>query len=135
RRSSSRTRRSSSRTRLVPTTSSSAWTACAPVLCILTYPGLEADEFLLALGCCADQHQHAFGGFFHTGLQVDPVRPHVHVSPRREVALLPGVVIRLPFCRQPRDHRRRQVRCVLAQEGGEFFLEVAGRYPTQIENR
>ena len=36
----------------------------APALCILTYPGLEADEFLLALGCCADQHQHAFGGLF-----------------------------------------------------------------------
>ena len=71
----------------------------APALCVLAYPGLEADEFLLALGCCADQHQHAFGGFFHSGLQIDPVRPHVHVSPRREVALLPGVVIRLPFCR------------------------------------
>src|SRR6516162_7010201 len=78
----------------------------APALCVLTYPGLEADEFLLALGCCADQHQHALGGFFHSGLQIDPVRPHVHVSPRREVALLPGVVICLPFCCQPRDHRR-----------------------------
>src|ERR1700726_3184064 len=86
----------------------------APALCALTYPGLEADEFLLALGCCADQHQHAFGGVFHPGLQVHPVRPHIHVSPRREVALLPGVVIRLPFGRQPRDHRWRQVRCVLA---------------------
>ena len=42
----------------------------APALCVLTYPGLEADEFLLALGCCADQHQHTFGGFFHSGLQV-----------------------------------------------------------------
>ena len=51
---------------------------------------------------------------FHPGLQVHPVRAHVHVSPRREVALPPGVVIRLPFCRQPRDHRWRQVRRVLA---------------------
>src|ERR1700730_2672831 len=56
----------------------------APALCVLTYPGLEADEFLLALGSCADQHQHAFGGFFHSGYAY------------REVALLPGVVIRLP---------------------------------------
>jgi len=45
------------------------------------------------------------------------------------------LVIRLPFCRQPRDHRLRQVRRVLAQEGGEGFLEVAGRHPTQVENR
>src|ERR1700752_626909 len=64
----------------------------APALCALSHSGLEADEFLLALGCCAEQQQHAFGS-----LQVDPVRPHIHVSPRREVALLPGVVIRLPF--------------------------------------
>src|SRR4029079_690548 len=73
----------------------------APALCALTYPGLERHEFLPALVCRTDKHQHAFGGFFHSGLQRDPVRPHVHVSPRREGALLPGVVIRLPFCRQP----------------------------------
>ena len=78
----------------------------AQALCVLTYPGLEADEFLLALGCRADQHEHAFGIRFHPGLEVDPVRPYVHVSPRREVALLPGVVIRLPLRRQPRDHGR-----------------------------
>src|SRR3954465_15997236 len=53
-----------------------------PALRTLAHPGLEADEFLLALGCCADQHKHAFGGLFHPGLQVDPVGPHVHVSSR-----------------------------------------------------
>ena len=46
--------------------------------------------------------------------------------PRREVALLPGVIIRLPRRRQPRDDGRRQVRGVLAQESGERLLEVAG---------
>ncbi len=44
-----------------------------PALCALSHSGLEAEELLLALGCCADQHQHAFGGFFHPGLQIDPV--------------------------------------------------------------
>ena len=53
-----------------------------PALRTLAHPGLEADEFLLALGCCANQHQHAFGGLFHPCLQVDPVGPHVHVSSR-----------------------------------------------------
>src|SRR5690242_11841151 len=38
-----------------------------PALCALSQPGLEADEFLLASECCADQHQHAFGGFCHPG--------------------------------------------------------------------
>src|SRR6185436_21130764 len=37
-----------------------------PALRTLARPGLEADEFLLALGCRADQHQHAFGGGFHS---------------------------------------------------------------------
>src|SRR6266487_1853321 len=72
-----------------------------PTMRALAHAGLEADEFLLALRCRADQHEHAFGIRFHPGLQVDPVRPYVHVSPRREVALLPGVVIRLPLRRQP----------------------------------
>src|SRR5712672_2398268 len=42
-----------------------------PALRTLAHPGLEADEFLLALGCCTDQHQHAFGSLFHPSLQVD----------------------------------------------------------------
>src|SRR5271169_2911701 len=36
-----------------------------PALRALADPSLEADEFLLAFGCCADQHQHAFGIVFH----------------------------------------------------------------------
>src|ERR1700730_12595927 len=38
-----------------------------PALRALPHPGLEADEFLLALGGGADQHQHAFGVRFHPG--------------------------------------------------------------------
>jgi hypothetical protein len=52
-----------------------------PALRALADPGLEADEFLFAFGCGADQHQHAFGIVFHPGLQVDPVRPNIHVLP------------------------------------------------------
>jgi hypothetical protein len=36
-----------------------------PALRTFAHPGLEADEFLLALGCRANQHQHAFGGRLH----------------------------------------------------------------------
>ena len=106
-----------------------------PALRALAHPRLEADEFLLSLGRRADQHEHAFGGVLHPRLQVDPVRPHINVSPRREIAPTPGVVIGLPLRRQPRDHRRRQVARVLAQESGKRLLEVAGRHPAQIENR
>src|ERR1700740_2728568 len=66
------------------------------------------------------------GGLFPARLQVASVRPYVHVTPGQEVALLPGVVIGLPFRRQPRDHGWRQVGRIPAQEGGERLLEVAG---------
>src|SRR5215470_6705489 len=68
----------------------------APALRALPHPGLEADEFLLALRGGSNQHKHAFGALFHSRLQVDAVRPHVHITPRREIALLPGVVFGLP---------------------------------------
>src|ERR1700737_465565 len=78
---------------------------------------------------------HSAAGSIRAGPQVHPPPPPVHVSPRRQVAFLPGIVIRLPFRRQPRDHGWRQVRRGLAQEGGERLLEVAGRHPAQVENR
>ena len=106
-----------------------------PALRTLAHPDLEADEFLLALWCSANQHQHAFGSLFHPSLQIDPIGPHVHVSPHGEVALLPSVIIRLPLRRQSRDHRGREVRRVLPQQGGEHLLKVAGRHPTKVENR
>src|SRR5271168_4098867 len=69
-------------------------------LCALSRtPVWKADEFLLAFGCCADQHQHAFGIVFHPGLQVDPVRPNIHVLPCGEIPLLPSVIIPLPLRR------------------------------------
>src|SRR5512132_628354 len=58
-----------------------------PALRALAHPGLKADEFLLALGCRADQHQHAFGGGFHPRLQVNPVPPtHRHSAAPRDRA-------------------------------------------------
>jgi hypothetical protein len=66
---------------------------------------------------------------------VAPICPHIDVAPGREVALLLGVVFRLPLGRQPADHRRRQVRSVLAQKSRQDLLEVAGRNATQIQNR
>jgi Single Cache domain 2 len=40
----------------------------APALRALPHSGLEAHEFLLALGGGADQHKHAFGVVFHSRL-------------------------------------------------------------------
>jgi len=96
-----------------------------PALRAFPHAHLEAEQLLPALGRGADQHQHAFGLRLHAGLQVDAVGPDIHVAPGRQVAPLPARVVRLPLAPQPRDHRRRQVRGVTAQQRGQRFLEVA----------
>src|SRR6202163_549858 len=82
-----------------------------------------------------NQHQHAFAVVFHPSLQEYTVGPHIQVSSRRQIPLLPMPVLALPLCRQTGNHRRRQVRCVLAQQRGQCLLEVHGRDATQIKHR
>jgi len=48
---------------------------------------------------------------------------------------LPALVVRLPLAPKPRNHRRRQVRSLLAQQGRERFLEVAHRHAAQVQDR
>ena len=71
----------------------------APALRAFPHADLEADEFFLPLRSRADQHQHALAVVFHASLQEDTVGPHVDVSPRRQVALLPPLVLALPLGR------------------------------------
>ena len=107
----------------------------SPALGALAHADLEADQFLPALRRGADQHQHALGLLLHPGLEVDAVGPDVDVAAGRQVARLPALVLGLPFARQPGDHRGRQVGRVLAQQGSQRLLEVAGREPAQIQDR
>ena len=107
----------------------------APALRALAHADLEADQFLLAFRRRADQHQHAFAVVFHASLQEDAVRPHVHVPARRQIPLLPALVLALPLRRQSGDHRRREIRRILAQERRQRLLEVARRDAPQVEHR
>src|SRR5271166_3975057 len=97
--------------------------------------GPETDQLLLALGRGANQHQHAFGLWLHPRLQIDTVRPHVNVAARRQIALLPPLILVFPLALEPGDHRRREVRRVLAEQGRENLLKIACRNPAQIEHR
>ena len=67
-------------------------------------------------------------------LLIDPVRPHVHVSPRREVALLPRRRNPPPILPLAAGSPLAMDWRVFAQEGGERLLEVAGRHATFREN-
>src|ERR1700688_3443823 len=68
-------------------------------------------------------------------LQEYTVGPHIQVSARRQIPLLPMPVLDLPLRRQTGNHRRRQVRRVLAQQRRQCLLEVSGRDATQIKDR
>src|SRR5712675_2606186 len=68
-------------------------------------------------------------------LQKYTVGPHIQVSARRQIPLLPIPVLALPLRRQTGNHRRRQVRRILAQQRRQCLLEVSGRDATQIKNR
>src|SRR6476646_862396 len=85
----------------------------APALRTFPDADLEADELLLALRRRTDQHQHALAVVFHASLQKDAIGPDVDISPRRQIALLPTLVLALPLGRQPGDHRRRKIRRIL----------------------
>src|SRR5215217_4968203 len=52
----------------------------------------------------------------------------------RQVTATPSVVFALPGRRQPPDHRRREVRRVLAEQARERLLEVASRDAPQVED-
>ena len=106
-----------------------------PALCALPHAHLEADQFLLALGRRADQHQDALG------LWLPCVPAGRHRRPRHTRSAGPTSraaakrIVRLPLAPQPRDHRRRQVRGIAAQQRPERLLEIAHRDPAQIEDR
>ena len=107
----------------------------APALRAFAHAHLETEQLLLAFRRGPDQHQHALGLRLHARLQVDTVRPDINIPSGRQVALLPPRVIRLPLAPQPRNHRWRQVRDLLAQQRPERLLEIAHREAAQVEHR
>src|SRR5471032_2338883 len=107
----------------------------APALRAFPNANLETDQFLLTLRRSPDQHQHAFAVVFHASLQEYTVGPHIQVSARRQIPLLPMPILALPLRCQTGNHRRRQVRRILAQQRRQGLLEVPGRDTTQIKNR
>src|SRR5215470_913181 len=107
----------------------------APILRAFAGAVGEADEFLAALRRRADQHQNALLLVFKPGLQIDAVCPDVHVAFRRQIALLPSLVLVEPAVLEANDGGWRQPRRVLAQQGRKRFGEIAGRDALQVEDR
>ena len=119
-----------------------------PALRALAQADLEADQLLPAFRRGSEDDQHALGLGLHPGLQVDAVRPDADIPAGREIAALPAVVLGLPILLEPANHRRRQVRRVLPQYGGQrsahslepvalegLTLKVARRDAAEVKHR
>jgi len=107
----------------------------APRLGALAQAIGKADQLLLALRRCADDHQDALRLIFEPRFQVDAVDPDIDVPLRREIALLPAPMLLGPHVLEAGDGRGREPRRVLADQGREHLLEVSGRDALQIEDR
>ncbi len=66
---------------------------------------------------------------------MDAVGPNVDVALGGEIALVPVLVLVDPDFLQPRDRRGRQTGSILAEQGRQRLLEVAGRDALQVEDR
>jgi len=61
-------------------------------------PVWKPTNSFLPSGVAPISHEHAFSGRFHSGLQIDPVRPtRIRYRRAERSRVLPGIVIRLPF--------------------------------------
>ena len=106
----------------------------APALRAFPNTDLKANQLFPAFRRRTDDDQHAGGIVLHAGLEIDPIGPDVDVVSRRQVAVLPAIIVGLPIFFQPPDHRGRQVRCFLADERGKSILEVASGDAAQIDS-
>ena len=97
-------------------------------------PGLRAladavgkpNQFLLAFGGGADDHEQALRVIFEPGLDVDAVGPDVDIPFGGQVAIAPAGVLVDPSLFQARDGRGRQPAGLLAEQCAERLLEVPG---------
>src|ERR1051325_11687659 len=93
----------------------------------------EADELLRAFRRRADDDEQALRIVLEPGLHVDAVGPEVDVALRREIPLQPARVFVRPGVLEPGDARGRKAARLLAEQGGQRLLEVAGGHALEVE--
>lgn len=78
----------------------------APALGTLAKPVFDRQQFLPAAGIGADQHQHALPLVLQPRGEVDAVSPEIDITPSREGALLPVLMLLVPSFREAAHGRR-----------------------------
>ena len=84
----------------------------------------KTDEFLLAFGGGADDHEQTLRVIFEPGLDVDAIDPEVNVSLARQIAIEPAGVFVGPGLLQAPNGRGGQPASVLAEQRAKCLLKV-----------
>src|ERR1700730_17581124 len=106
-----------------------------PRLRALAHAVDEADEFLLALGCGANDDQQALRVVLEPSLHMNTVDPEVNVAFGREIAPAPARVLVRPGVLEAGNGRGREPAGVFAEQRQERLLEIAGGDALQVEDR
>ena len=104
-----------------------------PRLFALTEAILDGDQLLFAGFRGPHDHQDALPVFFQPDVEVNAVRPPIHVAAISQGALVPGFVILLPDLFQPNHGGRRQAGGVRAEQSGQRLAEVAGADAAKVQ--
>jgi hypothetical protein len=94
----------------------------------------DRDQLLGAVGAHPHQHQAAQPPVLQADVEVDAVRPAVHVVPVRQVPAQERLPLGLPLDGQPGHHRGRQARAG-AKERLQRRHEVQAGQPVQVQQR
>ena len=105
-----------------------------PGLRALAHAVDQADQLLVAFGGRADDDEQALRIVLEPGLHVDAVGPEVDVALDRHIPLLPERVLVRPGIRETCDGRGREATGILAEQGCQRLLEVAGGDALEIKD-
>ena len=86
----------------------------------------QARHILVAPFVSANNHQHALAILVEAGAEIHPIRPAIHMVPRRQIAPRPALMIVPPLRLQPGDGADRQPGRVRPKQGRQGLGKVAG---------
>ena len=107
----------------------------SPAVCILAEPVHDAKNILVSVFVRPNNHLHTLTIIVQTRVEVDTVRPDVHVTLSRQVSLAPRFIFVPPARLQPRDRRRRQSICIRSYKRSQCLAEVSRRNTFEVKPR
>ena len=82
-----------------------------------------------------NQHQNAAALIVEPDVEMDPIRPQVHVDLPAQIALPPGLIVLFPHLLQAHDVRRREPLRLRPQDRVQSLCKISRGDPLQVQAR